>query len=209
MGAASHQWPRVRPQYPPPPNSSRTTSTMRIISMANLVRRRVAEMPYADRLVASLQIWLIGWIPDQRPPRQRGSVARRRTANRNANATGGDLLLRHRLVRDDVRLSLYSQTEKTCDQYYHDHHADDVEDVHCVVLRVRDAIRSRMTNTLDALALSCHDVKSWASKTLLEEPCTHRTTQVCTRLLTQRSDLWRFVPELEGTPDSSAAFMCG
>jgi len=40
-------------------------------------------------------------------------------------------------------LCSHSQAKKTCDYYYHDHHTDDVKDVHCVLLRVRDAICSR------------------------------------------------------------------
>jgi hypothetical protein len=36
--------------------------------------------------------------------------------------------------------SLYSQAKETRDDYYHDHHTDDVKDVHCALLRVRDAI---------------------------------------------------------------------
>jgi hypothetical protein len=38
-----------------------------------------------------------------------------------------------------LQLSLYSQTQETCDDYDHDHHTDDVKDIHCVLLRVRDA----------------------------------------------------------------------
>jgi hypothetical protein len=39
-----------------------------------------------------------------------------------------------------LQFSLYSQAKKTCDYYDHDHHTDDVKDVHRVLLRVRDAI---------------------------------------------------------------------
>src|SRR5690242_3481457 len=38
-----------------------------------------------------------------------------------------------------LQLSLYPQTQETCDDYDHDHHTDDVKDIHCVLLRVRDA----------------------------------------------------------------------
>jgi hypothetical protein len=38
------------------------------------------------------------------------------------------------------QLFLYAQAQITCDDYDHDHHTDDVKDVHCVLLRVRDAI---------------------------------------------------------------------
>jgi len=30
-----HQWPRLRPQYPPPPNKRTSTTIIRIISMRN------------------------------------------------------------------------------------------------------------------------------------------------------------------------------
>lgn len=35
---------------------------------------------------------------------------------------------------------LDSKAQKARDYYDHDHHADDIKDVHCVLLRVRDAI---------------------------------------------------------------------
>jgi len=41
------------------------------------------------------------------------------------------------------QLFLYAQAQITCNDYDHDHHTDDVKDVHCVLLRVRDAINLR------------------------------------------------------------------
>jgi hypothetical protein len=54
--------------------------------------------------------------------------------------------------------SLDAQAQKTCNDYDHDHHTDDVKDVHCVLLRVRDAICFEGWPTCDwrtQLVLSC------------------------------------------------------
>ena len=36
------------------------------------------------------------------------------------------------------QLFLYAQAQITCNDYDHDHHTDDVKDVHCVLLHVGD-----------------------------------------------------------------------
>jgi hypothetical protein len=40
--------------------------------------------------------------------------------------------------------ALCMQAKETCDYQHHDHHTDDVKDVHCTLLQERDAIRLRV-----------------------------------------------------------------
>jgi hypothetical protein len=58
--------------------------------------------------------------------------------------------------------SLYSQAQKTCDDYDHDHHTDDVKDVHCVLLRLRDAhlLEGRQICDWVHPGSSCHGCQS-------------------------------------------------
>jgi hypothetical protein len=68
--------------------------------------------------------------------------------------------------------SLYSQAKKTCDHYYHDHHTDDVKDVHCVLLRVRDAICLRDgISAIGAprLVLSWVSKRCWSNHALIDQ----------------------------------------
>jgi hypothetical protein len=68
----------------------------------------------------------------------RSTLARCQNGNRQHY-----LLKSKNIVPSEIKpcsFSLYSQAQKTCDYYYHDHHTDDVKDVHCVLLRVRDAM---------------------------------------------------------------------
>jgi hypothetical protein len=54
-----HQWPRLRPQYPPPPNNNKTTMTIKSTSMGPLrLGRGIATLPVKR---APLWIW-IGWV---------------------------------------------------------------------------------------------------------------------------------------------------
>ena len=79
-----------------------------------------------------------------------------------------------------LQLSLCSQTQETCDDYDHDHHTDDVKDIHCVLLRVRDANPLAGWQICDWVhpGSFCHGCKA-----LLEQPCARRPTQVCIKLL--------------------------
>jgi hypothetical protein len=58
---------------------------------------------------------------------------------RKRDATRPCRVLKGPLASKACSFPLYSQTQETCDDYDHDHHTDDVKDVHCVLLRVRDA----------------------------------------------------------------------
>jgi hypothetical protein len=64
--------------------------------------------------------------------------------------------------------SLYSQAQKTCDDYDHDHHTDDVKDVHCVLLRVRDANPLEGWQICDWVhpGSSCHGCQSVVEATM-------------------------------------------
>jgi hypothetical protein len=64
--------------------------------------------------------------------------------------------------------SLYSQAQKTCDYYDHDHHTDDVKDVHCVLLRVRDANPLEGWQICDWVhpGSSCHGCQSVVEATM-------------------------------------------
>jgi hypothetical protein len=67
-----------------------------------------------------------------------------------------------------VHFSLYSQAQKTCDYYDHDHQTDDVKDVHCVLLRVRDANPLEGWQICDWVhpGSSCHGCQSVVEATM-------------------------------------------
>jgi len=69
-----------------------------------------------------------------------GLAIREKTARLSAKSAPMHGSLLPGVRKPGLRFSLYSQAQKTCDYYYHDHHTDDVKDVHCVLLLVRDAI---------------------------------------------------------------------
>jgi hypothetical protein len=72
-----------------------------------------------------------------------------------------------------LQLPLYSQTQETCDDYDHDHHTDDVKNIHCVLLRVRDANPLEGGQICDWVhpGSFCHGCKA-----LLEQSCLRRLT---------------------------------
>ena len=70
-------------------------------------------------------------------------------------------------------LPLCSQAQKTRDYYDHDHHTDDVKDVHCVLLRVTDAICLWDGKS----AIGAHRPRLvMDAKALLEQPCAQGPT---------------------------------
>jgi hypothetical protein len=74
--------------------------------------------------------------------------------------------------------SLSPQAKKTCDYQYHDHHTDDVKDVHCVLLQVRDAICSRdgRTSLVVSLAVSWVSKRRWSNHALIDQ---RKSVQKC------------------------------
>jgi hypothetical protein len=104
--------------------------------------------------------------------------------------------------------SLYSQAQKTCDDYYHDHHTDDVKDVHCVLLRVRDANPLEGWQICDWVhaGSSCHGCQSAVGGThaLIDQ---RKSVQNCSHCRIKSAAIWRLSDQAGRNAASSAAFM--
>jgi hypothetical protein len=61
-----HQWPRLRPQYPPPPNKRTSTTIIRIISMGNSPLMAMALFAAYQSIQRRLQ----SIVPDKRATAQ-------------------------------------------------------------------------------------------------------------------------------------------